>query len=296
MFKLFICFTLITSSLIINSAIASLEGTRVSVQNTIQAPFTEGFEVDFGNSQSTTVSSTSIELPSFVDVYDIDLSSDSISFNWVETDFSNSISGPVQANIFDRNYFVFSLPANTIISDISFDPTASKLLPGSAEPSAEIVSSNQVMTVFDEGVIRELGFNPVFKITTSTVNPAPIRPAHTGSWMDSEVDGRGGFINIADLGGQTVVVLSWSDYNDDGSQLWLVGNSEPLEVDASTATIPVQVTQQAVNGEVTKSDWGRFILEFNSCDTGTLIIEPNNGGDAQTVKLSRLTKIVGLSC
>ena len=76
------------------------------------------------------------------------------------------------ANVFDRNYFVFDLLENEVISAISFDPLTSGLLSGSALPTAEILSPNQIMTIFGEGVIRELGFNPVFNVTTSAV-PVP---------------------------------------------------------------------------------------------------------------------------
>ncbi len=289
-------FTIISVCLAFNPAIAGLEEAVVSVQNTIQAPFTENAESNFGEQQSTTVSSATTEFPSFVDAYDIDITDDSISFQWVDTEFSQSISGPVQPNIFDRNYFVFNFPENTVITEISFDPTASNLLPGSAHPSAQLLSSNQVVTIFDEGVIRELGFNPVFNITTSIVAPVPIQPAHTGSWFDPANDGRGGFVNIAEQGEQSVLVLNWSDYNEDGSQLWLIGNSNPLEIGATSAIVPVQVTQQDENGDVIKSDWGTILIEFNSCDTGNLIIEPNSDEPSQSISLSRLTKITGLSC
>lgn len=124
-----------------------------------------------------------------------------------------------------------------------------------------------------------------------------IQPAHTGSWFDPATDGRGGFVNIASSQtGQSVLVISWFDYNADGSQMWLIGNSAPLELGATNAVVPVQVTQKDINGDVIKSDWGTFTFEFTSCDTGNLVIQPNNGEPSQTLPLSRLTKIVGMSC
>ena len=123
-----------------------------------------------------------------------------------------------------------------------------------------------------------------------------IRPTHTGSWFDPATDGRGGFVNIAEQGGQMVLVIAWFDYNEDGSQMWLVGSSDPLAFEATNAIVPVQVTSTDGNGDVIKSDWGTFTFEFNSCDSGNLVIEPNNDGASQTVPLTRLTKIVGLSC
>jgi len=163
-----VSFAIITASLVFNPAAASLLGTNVLVRNTIEAPFTGGAEVDVAN-QSATVSSATTEFPSFVDIYDIEIVEDSISFRWVDTDFSQSIAGPIPPSVFDRNYFEFDLPTNMIITDISFDALASGLLSGSAQPSAELLAPNQVLTVFDEGVIRNLGFNPVFNITTAQV-------------------------------------------------------------------------------------------------------------------------------
>jgi hypothetical protein len=123
-----------------------------------------------------------------------------------------------------------------------------------------------------------------------------IKPAHTGSWYDPASDGKGGFVNIAEQNGQLVFVVSWFDYNEDGTQMWLIGSSALLEPGATTALVPVQVTQKDVNGVVIKSDWGIFTFEFTSCDTGNLVIAPSSGGPTQTVPLSRLTKIAGLAC
>jgi hypothetical protein len=131
----------------------------------------------------------------------------------------------------------------------------------------------------------------------SSATVVSIQPAHTGSWFDPATDGRGGFLNVAiDQNGQSLVVVSWFDYNNDGSQMWLIGNSTPLELGATSAVVPVQITQKDIDGNVIKSDWGTFTFEFTSCDSGNLVIEPNNGEALQTLFLSRLTKIVGMSC
>lgn len=168
MLKKITFFLIIISSLTINPVLAGLIGVDVTVQNTIQSPsFTGGSEDPFGAPQTATVASTQ-EFPAFINAYDIDVADDSISFSWIDTPFSQAIGGTIGANVFDRNYFVFNLPTNVIITDIIFDPVASSLLTNSALPSAQIISSNQVMTVFGEGVIRDIGFNPVFTVTTST--------------------------------------------------------------------------------------------------------------------------------
>jgi hypothetical protein len=143
--------------------------------------------------------------------------------------------------------------------------------------------------------------NSVSGVLTVSVAPTPsatsipIHPAHSGSWFDPAMEGRGGFVNVADVNGQQVVVMTWLDYNEDGSQMWVVGSSDPLEANATKVTVSVQVTQQNTSGELIKSDWGRFSFEFSSCDSARLIIQPDNG-TSKTLALSRLTKIAGMSC
>ncbi len=174
------------------------------------------------------------------------------------------------------------------------------------ENKSPILSKN-VINKFDNSVVHS-GRKTVTVIDpVSTVAPTPIpadptaggvipiQPAHTGSWFDPATDGRGGFLNIADQGGQSVLVVSWFDYNEDGSQMWLVGNSEPLAPDATSAIVPVQITEKDGSGQVLKSDWGIFTFEFTSCDSGNLVMSPNSGSPV-TIPLTRLTKIKGMSC
>jgi hypothetical protein len=143
--------------------------------------------------------------------------------------------------------------------------------------------------------LDNIQFSQAAVVATPTGGIA-IHPAHTGSWFDPETAGRGGFVNIAEQGEQMVFVIAWFDYNDDGTQLWLIGSSTPLSTDATSASVPVQVTHKNSNGEVVLSDWGTFTFEFSSCNNASLLIEPNTGGASQTVPLTRLTKIVGLTC
>ena len=106
-----------------------------------------------------------VELPVFISIYDIDVSADRIKFTWRETDFSKQITGPTPAGNHDRNYFIFDLPEGVAIDSVSFDAEASEMLEGSAEPTAEVLGPNRIVTDNLEGVVRGVGFNPVFKIT-----------------------------------------------------------------------------------------------------------------------------------
>ncbi len=120
----------------------------------------------------------------------------------------------------------------------------------------------------------------------------------TGSWFNPAFPGRGGFINIADGDGGSVFVVSWFGYETStGNQLWLIG-SMPFEDGVEEVTIPMETTRLDRNGNVLKKNWGSFSFEFDSCNSGRLITEPNgsNSGGSQTIPLTRLTKIVDMSC
>ncbi len=162
-----------------------------------------------------------------------------------------------------------------------------------------VISTTSVLNKFDNGIVHT-GRDQVTVIDpTFTVAPTSgvvtIQPAHTGSWYDPANAGSGGFINIAEQGGQSVVVVSWFDYNDDGSQLWLIGSSAPLASGASSVIVPMQITEKDTSGQVQQSDWGTFAFEFKSCDSATLKTTPNSGLP-QSIPLTRLTKITGMSC
>lgn len=167
--------------------------------------------------------------------------------------------------------------------------------------SSGVIITKTEINKFTNGVVHTGPQNQTILEATFTVMPpssgslVAINPAHTGSWFDPATSGRGGFVNIAEQNGQQVFVVSWFDYNDDGSQMWLLG-SVPFEVGSTRIVVPMQITEKNANGEVIRSDWGSFTFEFTSCNFGNLLIEPNSGAPTQALSLSRLTKISGLSC
>jgi hypothetical protein len=143
----------------------------------------------------------------------------------------------------------------------------------------------------------------LFLLLTSTLSTAiaeslfPIHPAHTGSWFDPDDPGFGGFINIADVHGARVLVISWFDLNRDGEQFWLVGSSAPIERGVSSVVVPMFQTRERFDGKIKTFEWGTFSFEFTSCDTLRIFGNPkedNVGGG--WINLTRLTKIEGMSC
>jgi len=153
------------------SSAESLLGSRVLVSNHFKGNSTDGVEVDvaaFGldNNLFSRIGDD-IELPGFITLYDVDLSSNSVSFDWIESEFSKSVAGTMPADKHDRNYFIFDLPHNLKIVNVELDITNSQLHSGSALPTVKLISPNKFMTEFASGVIRKQGFRPVFKVTTS---------------------------------------------------------------------------------------------------------------------------------
>lgn len=168
--KINCCIAVLAASLAFNPVFAGLLNHAVLVENTLELTFTHGLEQPLGIGAAR-VSSSNVELPSFIDSYDIDISDNSIAFNWVETTFSGFIKGQVGVSTFDRNHFVFNLPKGMSILGISFDQERSNLLAGSTLPTAELISPDHVVTIFGEGVIRDAGFRPVFDVVTAVPLP-----------------------------------------------------------------------------------------------------------------------------
>ena len=148
-----------------------LNGASVVITNTFQGAQTENAKVDvaaFGllNNRFAVVGDDT-EFPAFITLYDIDVSADSISFTWGDSEFAQSLSGPTPNGNHDRNYFIFELPEGKAITSVEFDAAASDLIEGSAEPTAMILGPNRIVTDFSTGVIRGTGFNPVYSVTVS---------------------------------------------------------------------------------------------------------------------------------
>jgi hypothetical protein len=128
-----------------------------------------------------------------------------------------------------------------------------------------------------------------------------LQPGISGSWIVGG-DGQGAFINIADVNGDSVFVVSWYTYLH-GDQVWLLGSKSMTE-NSAQVTIPVQRTSGADFGrffdsdDVNKTDWGTLTFRFSSCDSGTVQYQTDspNFGSSSTLSLTRLTNTKGLSC
>ncbi len=166
---LIISFMLVANTSAAGGLSRGLTGTSFVVSNLFKGDSTQGVEVDvtqFGLSNNHFAKvGKGVELPKFITLYDIDVSSHSVSFDWVESTFSKKVSGVMPADKHDRNYFIFNLPPGKKISNVEFDAKNSLMHEGSALPTVKLIGPNKFMTEFASGVIRKEGFKPSFKIT-----------------------------------------------------------------------------------------------------------------------------------
>ncbi len=151
-----------------------LTGAQVLLTNTFEGhalnghtlPETDVARFGMPNNLFATVGEGT-EYPQFLTLYNVDISGGQIRFEWLHSDFADKVSGPTPEGNHDRNYFVFDLPEGVVITDIALDESESTLLDTAVLPSAQVVGPNKVVTDFASGVVRGVGFNPVFTITLS---------------------------------------------------------------------------------------------------------------------------------
>lgn len=131
-----------------------------------------------------------------------------------------------------------------------------------------------------------------------SLNTFSIIPAHTGLWYNQEQSGHGLNIEILD---ENRILAFWYVYDDEGNQIWLLGTGTYA---GNTATMEVYSTDSGVfppnfvAAEVVNTIWGSFEFEFSDCNTANFSWTPveGNGYTAGTLKLTRLTKIAGMTC
>lgn len=126
---------------------------------------------------------------------------------------------------------------------------------------------------------------------TEVIAAVQIQPAHTGSWYNPQEPGYGGFINIAEVNGQRVFVISWFDHTQSGQPFWVLG-SQPIRPGDSR----VKVDMIEFPTPTTKRKKGEFLIEFISCNSAVLAVREGRRGRVKNIRLARLTKIEGMEC
>ncbi len=123
----------------------------------------------------------------------------------------------------------------------------------------------------------------------------PMTPGISGSWYNRDQSGHGFVLEV--LQGSKLNVY-WYAYNLDGNQAWILGVGD---IDGDQATVPVYITRGGRFGpdfdpETVERilDWGILSFEFDSCNSGTVTYDVENGSGV--LRIERLTAPAGLVC
>ena len=128
--------------------------------------------------------------------------------------------------------------------------------------------------------------------------------APTGQWYNPDRDGEGFYVEIIDTGGILQISVAMYSYDDQGNQLWLIGNVEISET-ATTAAVPVFLVEGPVWGagydkdDRIIQDFGTITVRFTTCNSATFQIQTNSqvtNLPSGTYALVRLTDIRGIEC
>jgi len=134
------------------------------------------------------------------------------------------------------------------------------------------------------------------RIPGAANEPVPWMSAMTGAWYDPATSGQGFVLHPID---NSRSVISFYGYENDGTQLWLLGTAErPIEVGVESE-ITLYISSGGNFGNFLPIDvetvpWGTLRITFQSCRNATALLEGNHG--QQTLEMVRLAGLAGLEC
>lgn len=123
----------------------------------------------------------------------------------------------------------------------------------------------------------------------------------TGQWYNPDRDGEGFFVEIVNTGGNLQVSVAMYSYDDQGEQLWVVGNV-PIDADDTVATVTVFQIDGPVWGsgfdpaDKNTTEFGTITVRFPSCKSALFQVRTNGDLEDGDYGLVRLTDIVGIEC
>jgi hypothetical protein len=123
----------------------------------------------------------------------------------------------------------------------------------------------------------------------------------SGQWYNLSRDGEGIFVEIIDSEGIQKISVAWFTYDENGNQMWLVGNVD-LQSGQTAVTIPVVVTSGPKFGldydpaAMNRTPWGTLSLNFSTCSAGILSYASSVGFGSGAINLSRLTSLTQVRC
>ncbi len=98
-----------------------------------------------------------------------------------------------------------------------------------------------------------------------------------GAWADAARDGEGFLVDVALVGEEKFLIVSFYTFDSMGNQTWLIGVGA---IDGDTATVNFEAPTGAMWGmnfdpaDVNKTPWGTGVFTF-TCESGTAVLTPN---------------------
>lgn len=134
-----------------------------------------------------------------------------------------------------------------------------------------------------------------------TFTAIPIHPGHSGAWSSPERDGEGVQVEILSA---TRALVFWFTYRAQGDvnpgQFWMGGTGNivgnQIIIDDVVSTSGPVFGPDFDPTDVVRTPWGRFVLEFNSCQGGRILYEGPAEFGAGTIPLQRLTANPRVPC
>jgi hypothetical protein len=123
----------------------------------------------------------------------------------------------------------------------------------------------------------------------------------SGQWFNASRDGEGIYVEIVAAGSGTQISAAWFTYDQNGDQMWLVGNKS-INQTQTIVTFPVFVLDGPVFGpnydpdDVNRVEWGTLTLSFPSCNDALLTYASTTGFGTDTIPQIRLTTLEQVTC
>ena len=123
----------------------------------------------------------------------------------------------------------------------------------------------------------------------------------TGQWFNPARNGEGFFIEIINTGGVQQVGIAMFTFDDNGNQLWLVGN---IAIDADDEVVQIPVSKfdgptwgpDYDPGDLNTTPFGHITVRFPTCDSALFQVTPTVDLSSGSYSMVRATDIEGIEC